>query len=561
MTQFDRNSTQTLRDRKPEAYPTLSDEQIQLIAGVGYRRSFADGECVWGVGGEMTSLFVVQRGAVEVFQPTGTGDEHQVVVHQPGEFTGDIDLLSSSASVVGARAIGNTETIEVPAERLRQLVVENSELSDIVLAAFLARRQELLASGRGSLLIVGSRFSPDTFRIREFLERNSRPFEWIDLESDDRVAGLLEAFGVGVDETPIVIDPSGVVSHNPSVDELARCFGLSKVDERQIYDVIVVGAGPAGLASAVYAASEGLDVLIVDSVAPGGQASTSSKIENYLGFPTGISGRELAQRAYVQATKFGAEVAAPREVAGLDPRTRPYELDIGDGQTARGRTVVISTGAKYRRLPLANAERYEGRGIYFGATSMEARMCSQQEVVIVGGGNSAGQAAVFLSQHAKHVHIAIRSDSLVYSMSKYLIHRIEASPHITLHSFTEITALTGDEVLEGVELTDNRSGNSRQTDIRHAFIFIGAAPNTGWLPQEIAVDAKGFVRTGRDLEPGDRLPELWPAGRQPYLLETSVPGIFAAGDVRSGSTKRVASAVGEGSISISFIHQFLSEYA
>jgi thioredoxin reductase (NADPH) len=334
---------------------------------------------------------------------------------------------------------------------------------------------------------------------------------------------------------------------------------LSRVDEGQIYDVVVAGAGPAGLAAAVYAASEGLDVLIVDSVAPGGQASTSSKIENYLGFPTGISGRELAQRAYVQATKFGAEFVAPREVAGLDVGSRPYVLDTGGGRTVRGRTIVIATGARYRRLPLANAGDYEGRGIYFGATYMEARMCGQQEVVIVGGGNSAGQAAVFLSQHAKHVHVVIRSDSLEHSMSKYLIHRIEASPQITLHPHTEISELFGDEALEAIELTDNRSRESRQVDIRHAFIFIGATPNTGWLPPEIALDAKGFVRTGRDLEPGSLVPEAWPGRRQPYLLETSVPGVFAAGDVRSGSTKRVASAVGEGSISVSFIHRVLAE--
>jgi thioredoxin reductase (NADPH) len=543
----------------PEAFPILSGEHIRLIAEAGERRQFEGGDDVWRIGEAMTSFFVVVRGAVEVFQVTGTGEEHQVVVHRPGEFTGDIDLLSSSATVVGARAHGETETIEVPAERLRRLVVENSELSDIILAAFLARRQELIATGRGSLTVVGSRFSPDTFRIREFLERNSRPFEWIDLESDDRVSGLLEAFGVGVDETPIVIDSHGLVSHNPSIEDMAKCFGLSRVDEEQIYDVVVAGGGPAGLAAAVYAASEGLEVLIVDSVAPGGQASTSSKIENYLGFPTGISGRELAQRAYVQATKFGAEVAAPREVVGLEVGRRPYALDIGEGQKVRGRTVVISTGAKYRRLPLPNAEKYEGRGIYFGATFLEARMCSQQEVVVVGGGNSAGQAAVFLSQHAKHVHIAIRSDSLEHSMSRYLIHRIEASPKITLHPHTEITALSGDEILEAIELTDNRTGESRKTDIRHAFIFIGATPNTDWLPSEIAVDGKGFIRTGRDLEPEALDSDLWPMQRQPYLLETSLPGIFAAGDVRSGSTKRVASAVGEGSISVSFIHQVLSE--
>jgi len=547
------------RERNPEAFPVLSDEHIQLFAEHGRRRRFEDGDDVWVIGQPMTSFFVVERGAVEIFQLTGTGERHEVVVHLEGEFTGDIDLLSTSATVVGAKARGATETIEVPADRLRQLVVENSEISDIILAAFLARRQELIASGRGSLTIIGSRFSPETFKIREFLERNSRPFEWIDLESDERVSDLLEAFGVGVEETPIVIDSSGVVTHNPTVEEIARCYGLSQVDDSKVFDVIVVGGGPAGLASAVYAASEGLDVLIVDSVAPGGQASTSSKIENYLGFPTGISGRELAQRAFVQATKFGAEVAAPREVHGLDVGERPYRLDIGGGEFARGRTVVIATGAQYRRLNVENAREYEGRGIYFGATFLEARMCGNQEVVIVGGGNSAGQAAVFLSQHAKHVHIAIRSDSLEHSMSKYLIHRIEASPHITLHPHTEVTALSGDDELERIELTDNRSGESRWTDIGHAFIFIGASPNTEWLPPEVQLDAKGFVRTGRDLDAEQLTPERWPLRRQPYLLETNIPGVFAAGDVRSGSTKRVASAVGEGSICVSFIHQVLSE--
>lgn len=543
----------------PEAFPVLSDRLISVIAEVGERRRFADGEGVWELGQPMTSFFVVVTGEVEVFQISGTGEEHRVVVHQPGEFTGDIDLLSSRLTVVGARALGETETIELPAAQLRRLVVENSELSDIVLAAFLARRQELLETGRGSMTIVGSRFSPDTFRIREFLERNSRPFEWIDIESDSRVSSLLEGLGVGPEETPIVIDSAGTVTHNPTIEQMAECFGMSNVHEDQIYDVVVAGGGPAGLAAAVYAASEGLKVLIVDAVAPGGQASTSSKIENYLGFPTGISGRELAQRAFVQATKFGAEVAAPREVVGLDVSARPYTIETAGGQSVRGRTVVISTGAKYRRLPLANAGDYEGRGLYFGATFLEARMCSQEEVLIVGGGNSAGQAAVFLSQYAEHVHVAIRSDSLEHSMSKYLIHRIEASSRITLRPHTEVTALYGNEALEAVELTDNRTKDSRRADIRHAFIFIGATPNTAWLPPEIALDSKGFIRTGRGREPGGPTESTWAAGRQPFLLETSVPGIFAAGDVRSGSTKRVASAVGEGSISVSFIHQVLAE--
>jgi thioredoxin reductase (NADPH) len=339
---------------------------------------------------------------------------------------------------------------------------------------------------------------------------------------------------------------------------MAECFGLSRVDDTRIYDVVVVGAGPAGLASAVYAASEGLDVLIVDAVAPGGQAGTSSKIENYLGFPTGISGRELAQRAFVQAEKFGARLAAPRRVECLDVGARPYELDIGGEQTVRGRTVVIATGAQYRRLPIENAVQYEGRGIYFGATQMEAQLCANNEVAIVGGGNSAGQAAVFLSEKAKHVHVHIRSPSLEHSMSRYLIQRIESSPRITLHPRTEITALHGEDVLEAIEVTDRTTGACRRAPIRHAFIFIGASPNTGWLPPEVALDEKGFVRTGRDVSPEELAPEIWTVARAPYLLETNVPGLFAAGDVRAGSAKRVASAVGEGSIAVSFIHQVLA---
>lgn len=543
---------------RPEAFPVLSPSQIEAFAAVGTQRVFDDGDEVWAIGAARMSLFVVLSGAVGVYQVSGRGEEHEVVVHQPGEFTGDIDLLSSKKAVVGGRAIGRTETIEVPAEKLRDLVVSNSELSDILLAAFLARRQELLERGLGSVTLVGSRFSPDTFRISEFLERNSRPFEFIDLESDANVSQLLEGFGVRVEETPILIDASGTVIHNPSIDRMAECFGLSHVDDTQIYDVVVVGAGPAGLASAVYAASEGLEVLIVDAVAPGGQASTSSKIENYLGFPTGISGRELAQRAFVQAEKFGARLAAPRKVERLDVSARPYALDIGGDQTVRGRTVVIATGAQYRRLPIEDARRYEGRGIYFGATPMEARLCENDEVAIVGGGNSAGQAAVFLSENAQHVHIHIRSASLDHSMSRYLIQRIESSPRITLHPETEISALIGEDALEGMEITDRATGTSRRVPIRHAFIFIGAAPNTEWLPAELGRDEKGFVRTGREVRPEEMAPAAWAPARPPYLLETNYPGIFAAGDVRSGSAKRVASAVGEGSIAVSFIHQVLA---
>ncbi len=540
-----------------EAFPCLTDRQIEEIARVASERVFADGETLWQIGDRRASFHVILEGAVDIIQKRAVAGEHRVVRHGPKGFTGDFDLLSDKSAVVEGRAVGQTLVLEVDPDDLKKLVVADSGLSDAIMGAFIARRQALLASGFANLLLIGSRFSQTTQEIREFLERNSRPFEWLDLDADDSAAALLEGFGVSPDETPVMVNANGRVIRGLNLTDMAQAMGLSTVSEDRIYDLLVVGSGPAGLAAAVYAASEGLDVMAVDTIAPGGQASTSSKIENYLGFPTGISGRDLAQRAFVQAEKFGTTLATPRRAVRLDCHSRPYTLEFDGGDTVRGRSVVIATGAQYRRLPAPGAEGFEGRGIYFGATSMEARMCTGDDVIIVGGGNSAGQAAVFLAEHAKHVHIMIRSESLVHSMSKYLISRIDASPRITLHPFTEITALHGDDVLTAVE-TRNRSTEETQTfDCGHVFCFIGAAPNTAWLDGCIALDEKGFVRTGRDLAPNDFNPVEWP-DRAPFLLETNRPGVFAAGDVRSGSTKRVASAVGEGSICIQFVHEALA---
>ena len=540
-----------------QAFPCLTADQVEQIAQIAERRRFGDGELLWRIGDRRIPLHVILEGAVDIRQRRASGDSRLIVRHGPMGFSGDIDVLSDKAAVVEAQAAGDTVTLEVDPVRLKQLVVADSSISDVILGAFLARRRSLIAAGFGNVLLLGSRYSPDTFRIREFLERNSRPFEWVDLDSNDDVAALLEGFRIEPDETPVLIDADGVVHRNPTLDALARCMGLNTVYADRIYDVLVVGAGPAGLAASVYAASEGLDVMTVDAIAPGGQAGTSSKIENYLGFPTGISGRDLAQRAFVQAEKFGATLATPRSALRLDCTQRPYVVDVGHNDVVRARTVVIATGARYRRLPLDNAQRFEGRGIYFGATAMEARLCQGSEVAVVGGGNSAGQAAVYLSQHAEHVHVFIRSASLDHSMSRYLISRIDASPKITLHPFTEISALHGEDTLAGLEARDNRSGTCRDMDIRHAFIFIGAVPNTAWLEDCVALDAKGFVRTGLDLARSDFNPVEWP-DRAPFLLETNRPGVFAAGDVRAGSTKRVASAVGEGSICVQFIHQALA---
>jgi len=539
-----------------EAFPKLTDDEVSAIAEIARRRRVcADGERLWGIGDRDASFYVVAKGALAIRQPLADGSIRHIATHSEGGFSGDVDLLTAAAAAVEGVAEGPSEFLEVCPQALKRLIVTHSGLSDVILGAFLARRQALIARGFGSSMVIGSRFQPEAFRIREFMERNQRPFQWIDLESAENVAELLEGFGVAADETPVVVDSAGNVYRNPSNDEIAAGLGLSSVNTDTIYDAVVVGAGPAGLAASVYAASEGLSVVTLEADAPGGQASTSSKIENYLGFPTGISGRDLAQRAYLQAEKFGAHVASERRALQLDCSGRIYAVRAGSAQV-RARSVVIATGAKYRKLPLANVEMFEGRGVYYGATGMEAQMCSGDEVVVVGGGNSAGQAAVFLAGHAAHVHVCIRSDSLERTMSKYLISRIEASPKITLHAHTEVTALDGDGALAGVALTDNRTGEAVANEARHVFVFIGAAPNTEWLAGCVATDEHGFVLTGPDIPEDARNGAEW-GGRTPFLLETSKPRIFAVGDVRSGSTKRVASAVGEGSISVAMIHKAL----
>jgi thioredoxin reductase (NADPH) len=426
--------------------------------------------------------------------------------------------------------------------------------------AFILRRVELVEHGLGDVVLVGSAHSAGTLRVKEFLTRNSYPYAYIDLDRDADVQVLLDRFHVGIADVPVVICRGEVVLRNPTNQEIAVCLEFNDaIDPTHVRDVVVVGAGPSGLAAAVYGASEGLDVLVVESNAPGGQAGSSSRIENYLGFPMGISGQELAGRAFAQAQKFGAQIMIAKGATALTCDRKPYAIAIDDGAPIRARTVIIATGAEYRRPALEKLTTYENAGVYYGATFVEAQLCGGEDVIVVGGGNSAGQAAVFLAQTARHVHMLVRARGLADSMSRYLILRIEENPAITLHTQTEIVALEGTDHLECVRWRDNRSGRIETHAVRHVFMMTGAVPNTRWLGGCVALDGNGFIKTGSDLSPDDLAAARWPLPRPPQLLETTLPGVFAVGDARAGNVKRVASAVGEGSIAISFVHRTLME--
>ena len=545
-------------ERREQLFPKLSETHIERIRLAGRPRQVAKGEILINQGDATAPFFVVLTGRLDIVQPTDQG-EITIVQHAPGEFTGEMNMLSGRRSLVCARMGEAGEVIELDREAMQQLVQTDVSISQVLMTAFIMRRLELVAQHKGDVVLIGSPHSPGTLRIKEFLSRNGHPYIYWDLDKDEGAQGLLDKFQVRVDEIPVLICRNKAVLKNPGNQQVADCLGLNpKIDETQIRDVVIVGAGPAGLAAAVYAASEGLDVLMIETTAPGGQAGSSSKIENYLGFPTGISGQNLAGRAYAQVQKFGAKMIIARSAAKLSGR-RPYKIEIDDGHSVAARTVVIATGAQYRKLPLDNISRFEGLGIYFGATFIEAQLCGEEEVIVVGGGNSAGQAAVFLSETAKHVHMLVRSNSLADSMSRYLVRRIEQSPKITLHICTEITALEGQDHLERVHWRNKNTSESSICNIRHIFLMTGASPNTQWLNGCVALDDKGFVRTGSDLTEEDLRASEWPLERHPYLLETSLPGVLAVGDVRSGNVKRVASAVGEGSISIHLAHKTLAE--
>jgi len=540
-------------------FPTLTPPQIERIAAHGRVRPAARGEILIEAGDSAVPFFVVKTGEIEIIRPSSLGDT-LVVIHGPGKFTGEINLIQGRRSLTRARVSEPGEVVQLTREQLLSLVQTDAEIGEIVMRAYIYRRVELAAQGVGDVVLIGSVHSPATLRVKEFLTRNGHPFRYIDLDRDPDVQGLLDRFHIAANDIPVLIGRGDVVLRNPANQQIADCLGFNEsIDPTHLRDVVVVGAGPAGLAAAVYAASEGLNALVIESDSPGGQAGSSSKIENYLGFPTGISGQELAGRAYAQAEKFGAEILIARGATGLTCQRRPYTVTTDAGQPIPARTVIIASGAQYRKPSLEKLSQFEGAGVYYSATFMESQLCANEDVIVVGGGNSAGQAAVFLAQAARRVYMFVRSGGLAESMSRYLVRRIEETPAIELKTCTEIVALEGTDHLARVRVRDNRTGATSEQEIRHVFLMTGAVPNTVWLAGCVALDGNGFIKTGPDLSKDELDAARWPLSRPPFLLETSLPGVFAVGDVRGGNIKRVASAVGEGSIAVAFVHRVLAE--
>jgi thioredoxin reductase (NADPH) len=550
--------TPSALDQRTQAFPILTEAQINRVRSVAKVRPVTKGEILFEPGNTVVPFFVLLSGSMEIVQSDLNG-EVLVAKHGPGEFTGEMTMMSGRRALVRGRVTEPGDFLELSGEGLRSLVARDAELSEIFMRAFILRRLELIRRGQGGIILMGSRHSAGTLRLREFLTRNEHPYTYVDLDTDKTSQELLDRFDVNLDQIPVVICSSKAVLRNPSMQELAECLGLNiAIDQSLIRDLIIVGAGPSGLAAAVYGASEGLDTLVIETAAPGGQAGSSSKIENYLGFPTGLSGQELAARAIAQTEKFGAQMMVAHSVMRLECGKRPYKVVLENGNRLAARSVVIATGAQYNKPGIANLTQFEGQGIYYGATYMESQLCESEDIIVVGGGNSAGQAAIFLSQTSRKVHMLVRSHALSDTMSRYLIQRIEENPSIELHLRTEIVALEGDTHLKKVTWRNKVNGEISVHDISYVFIMAGASPRTEWLQGCIALDGKGFILTGRDLDAAIEN-HTWKLPRPPQMLETSLPGVFAVGDVRSGNVKRVASAVGEGAIAIHLVHNALAE--
>ena len=544
----------TTPSRVDHVFPTLTAAQIARLGTRGHVRRVAEGEVLVEVGSAAASIFVVTEGRIEAVR-SGGGAQAPVAVIGPGQFTGEVSVLAGRPGLARIQVAAAGEVIEVGRDELLALIQTDGELSDVLMRAFILRRVELIKSGVSDVVVLGSTHCQGTLRVRDFLTRNGHPHAVLDLDRDAAVQELLDRFQIKPGDIPVVICGT-MVLRNPTNQLIADSLGFNAaIDRTHLRDVVIVGAGPAGLAAAVYGASEGLDVLILESTAAGGQAGSSQRIENYLGFPTAITGQELAARAGNQALKFGAQLMIGSEAKRLSCDRKPFAIDIDDGPRLPARAVVIASGAEYRKLAIANLSQFEGMGVYYAATRMEAQLCKDEEVAVVGGGNSAGQAAVFLTDYASRVHVLVRSDGLADTMSRYLIRRLEGHPKIEMHVRTEVVALEGDRHLERVRWRNNRTGDEETRVLRHVFSMTGATPSTAWLHGCVTLDARGFIKTGQDLTPEDLAAAKWPLARAPYLLETSLPGVFAIGDVRSRSVKRVTAAVGEGSMAIAAVHQ------
>jgi thioredoxin reductase (NADPH) len=538
-------------------FPVLTDDQAARLAAHGRTRRVAAGEVLLEMNDAHPRIFVVISGRIEVFRVKVGGEEAFAQLGR-GQFTGELNLLSGRRTLVRIRATEPGAVAELDREQGLAVVQTDGELGEVLMKAFILRRAELIAQGIGGAVLVGSDHCAGTLRVKEFLTRNGHPHTYLDLDRDPDAQSALDGLGITPASIPVLICRGKVVLRNPTNQAIADCLGFNEtVDPAELRDLVVVGAGPAGLAAAVYGASEGLKVLVLEAATPGGQAGSSSRIENYLGFPTGVSGGDLAARAYTQAQKFGAQLLVARSAVELACTRRPFAIDVEGGPRIKARAIVIATGAAYRKLALVNIGEFEGRGVYYGATPMEAQICRGEEVAVVGGGNSAGQAAAFLADAGSLVHVLVRARGFTESMSRYLVRRIEDHPRITLRTETEVTALEGDGHLERIHWRNGGAAEAHR--IRHLFCMTGADPSTRWLRGCLVLDDRGFVKTGGDLATEDLVAAGWPLARPPYMLETSRPGVFAVGDVRSGSMKRVASAVGEGSTAVAFVHRFLRE--